>query len=619
MLPSTPATRRIRIVVGAVGAVVLLLLLSALLLLNFGWGLLRPLAARRLSAALERPVRIGAIQRVGGGLLHPLLAIRDVSIPQPGWAGPGDMLRLREGRVALPALPLLVGHIEPELARIDGLRLALIRDKDGRATWERPGPKQHGGGGGAPDLSRVVMTDAIVSIDDRKHQHRFTLSLGSDAHGFRAAGPGSISGQPATLLLVGPPVSRIGAWPFRAEIHSTPVTVIATGRMRAPLDIGHFTARLETHGHDLTDLDHVIEAGLPPSQPFRLSTSVIHDKPRWVIRGLSGTIGRSALRGDMTVDKQGGGRTFLKGSIVSSGFDFDDLSSDAQLAKGRAEEARTGPRLFPTTRIDLSKLRRTDGVLHVDIRRILSTKPTVFRTLKGTMTLDHGVLTAAPLHADMVAGTLAGSLVVRHASGTPLLLVDLRLANSRFERLFKTNGILFGPLAGRAKLAGHGETVREAIGRSDGRIALAGEGGVMTKRVAAFLGADVGHGLFAGNTDQTGVRCIVANFAVAHGMARPHPLVIDTDIARADGAGSIRLADERMDLRLFGTPKRNSALRLNGPIVVSGTIEQPKPNPPPQTKSVGGLLKMVGKALGGDKGPIARDADCRALVAQALR
>lgn len=610
-------TRRLKIAGVCLGGTIVLLSLTAILLLSFGWGLLRPVAERRLSASLGSRVTIGRIHRLGGGLLDPLLGIQDVRIAQPAWAGPGEMLRLREARVRLPVLGLLVGHPHPGVTLIDGMRLAMARDASGRANWEKRGPK-HASGGPAPDLTRLRVRDAVIKLDDARHQHHFLMNLSIDGRGLRLAGPGNVAGSPATIAIEAPPLGGAGPWAFRAAIRSPLVTLLADGRMRAPLDLAHFTAAIHTSGHDLIDLDHLIEAGLFHTQPFRLAATIRHDRAAWFIDGLTGTIGRSNLAGDIAVRKHDD-RTVIDGAITSAGFDFDDLASDEGLAMGAAEERRLGPRLVPATRIDLSKLRRTDGTLKLHIATILSRKPTVFRALDGAVTLDHGVLTAAPLTARMAAGVLKGSVVIRHQTGLPLLLVDLRLTDSRLERLFRTGGILSGPLDARVLLQGHGDTVRDAVSRADGKIALVSRNGAMGHRAALFLGSDIGHGLFAGNSQQVGIRCLIADFALRGGIARPAPLLLDTPVARADGSGGIALSDERIALALDGKPKQTSILRLNGPIDVGGTIGHPTINPPPQTKSAGGLLRMIGKAIGGDRASLAADADCAGLAATALR
>ena len=616
MAASLLTIRRVKIVGAATAACLLVLIVLALLLLSFGWDLLRPVAERRASAVLGRTVSITRIRRVGGGLLHPLLAIEGVRIAQPNWAGRGDMVRLQSARVRIAALPLLTGKFEPQSTLIDGLRVALFRSVNGQANWE---PAQHQSTAQrGPTLGRLNVRNAEVTVDDREHQHRFDARLLIDGRGLRLTGTGSVGGAPATIAMIGAPVQGSAAWPFRAEVASDAVTLRAAGRMRAPLDLGHFTARVESRGRNLIDLDHLIEAGLPVSQPFQMSATIEHDQPSWIVTHLLGRIGRSDLAGAITVRKRGG-RVLLDGHLRAAQFDFDDLATDAQLAHASALARRIGPRVIPPTRIRLDMLHNTDGTLRVQIGHLLSRSPTIFRSLQTTLTLDHSVLTAAPIVAGLNAGTLTGTASIRHPSGTPVLSLDLTIANSRVERVVRTEGIVSGPLAGRIELQGMGSTVREAVGKADGRIALAVSGGTVTRRVALFLGADVGRGLFAGNTDRTAIRCIVGNFVARRGIARPDPLIFDTSVARADGSGTINLADETIALDFHGMPKKEGALRLNGPITARGTLDLPAFNPPPQTRTLGGILKMVGKALGGERLPLGRDADCGALETKALR
>lgn len=610
--------RRLRIIGLSILGIVVLLLVVASLLLSFGWGLLKRPVERHLSASLGRPVTVASIRRVDHVSLHPLLSIEGMRVGQPAWAGSGDMLRVRAATVRIDLLSLLFGKPRPELMLLDGVRVALVRDASGRANWKKDGPEPPSG---APPLrlGRVAISDAVVSLDDRQHDRQLTARVTVDARGLRLVGRGTIGGSPATALLTGAPVAQQGAWPFQAEVRSGIVAMRLAGRAAAPLDFGHFTARVTASGRDLRDLDRLIEAGLPASQPFTMAAMVRHDRPAWFITRLKGTLGRSNLTGEVSVHKREG-RTLLDGTLNSTGFDFDDLASDRQLAQGRALERVTGPRFLPTTPIHLEKMRRTDGTLRVAVGNLLSRKPTVLRSAHATLTLDHGVLTVAPLDIGLLHGHVTGSAVVRHQSGVPLLLLDLALRDSRIEGILtRDDSILSGPLSGRARIQGHGATIREAMARADGSIGLASRNGAVGRRLALLLGADVGRGIFAGKQEKTVLRCLIARFDARNGVARPAPLLFDTPEARADGSGTITLADERLALDLEGMPKRSSILRLNGPIEARGTIKRPTFNPPPETKNAGGILKMIGKAIGGHSAPLATDADCAGLAARALR
>jgi hypothetical protein len=338
---------RVRIGQIALAFIVFGLLLTGLVM-NFDFGVLRPTLERRLSASLGRQVRIGTLHRLDHGF-HPTLRIEDLHVAQPGWAGPGDMLHIRSALVRLRLGPLLIGRVSPDSLDVDGLRLAFVRQDSTHANW-RGLSSGHGGGGGG--LRHIALRDAIVVLDDRKRDHRFAARVTADDRGFRLAGPGHLAGHPSHITLIGATLANPGAWPFRLDYRSAITNATLVGRADRPLDLGHFSAHATGWGNDLKSLDLLIEAGLPGTQPFRLAGDVVHTRPDWSIRGLTGSIGRSDVALSIEVKKRDG-RTRLDGDFASNGLNFADLASNAGLARAAAKRAAFGPRIFPDTAIHL--------------------------------------------------------------------------------------------------------------------------------------------------------------------------------------------------------------------------------------------------------------------------
>src|SRR3546814_1595436 len=79
-------------------------------------------------------VTIGSIHRTQFFSFTPTIEIRDVRIPQPAWAGSGAFAQVRVARVRFNAFGALTGRVSPSAIEIDGLRLALVRDKDRKST-----------------------------------------------------------------------------------------------------------------------------------------------------------------------------------------------------------------------------------------------------------------------------------------------------------------------------------------------------------------------------------------------------------------------------------------------------------------------------------------------------
>lgn len=594
----------------AILCVLAALLFAALLILSFGWAQLCHPLERHLSRQLGRRVTIGEIRRVDHGLFHPVLHIGNVHIAQPAWVGGGDMVVVRDATVRLPLLPLLFGRAQPSAVAIDGLTIALVRRDVAHANW-----KGLPGGGGSGALQRLTIRHGVLTLDDRKRDHRFTANIAVDDKGLRIAGRGMLAGHPSTIALAGPPPVG-GAWPFRFDYRSAIANGTLIGRADHPLDIGHFDARATAWGDDLQHIDLLVEAGLPGTQPARLTANLRHDRPDWTIRRLDLRLGRSQFAGDLTVKKRDG-RTRLDGDIVSAGLDFDDLSSNAGLARAAAKRRIFGPRLIPDTAIHLEHMRRTDGSLRFDIRHFLSDPPSAIKSMRGTLVLDHGVLTAQPLTIALSRGQATGMARVRHPSGMPQLTIDVRVSGARLETML--GDAASGALAAHVALIGNGRTIRAAIGKASGSIGVVGREGTVNRRAALFLGSDAGRALFEDKADKAALRCLVARFDARSGTAVAAPLILDTDVSRTGGSGTINLATEQLRLSLAGKPKLEHAVRLNIPIEIAGTLSEPKVVPQSVPKTVGTVFKLIGNAIGGKHVDPVPDADCAALATQALR
>ncbi len=600
----------------AVVAALLLLIVAA-----FPIGMLRGLAERQASRQFGRPVTIGALERLDAIGFSPRIAIRDIRVPQADWAGRGDLARIDAVTLRLPVWPLLTGKVRPRDVTVQGARLALARTADGRTNWSRPdADASRAKGGDAPDLGRITVRDALVSYRDAKQDRSATLAVAIDPDtGVRGWGSGHVEGAPVRLVIAGAAPVPGRPWPFVARILGDALTMRARGTMDTPFDTDRMALALTTRARDLKLIDRVIEAGLFRTQPVRLAARVRHDPDLWTIQRLTGTIGRSDLTGRLTVKKVDG-RSRIDGAITSRALDFDDLSSDAGRAEAIALSRRIGPRLIPATQINIRKIDSTDGRLAFRVARIIGASNPPVEDLSGVMTLDHRVLTVAPLRLNLSQGLVSGRAVIDQRDGAPLPMAtfDLKLDHGDVAS-FAAGGAFTGRLAMRVRLAGRGDTIRAAIGRASGRVGFAVTEGQLPARYAAALGFDAGRALIAGSHARAGLRCLVTRVTMRGGTGRIAPLLIDTSVSQMTGSGTITFPSEQLNLTLRGAPKHSALLRIPGNATITGPLSAPEIGVPPGTRSVGNILKAIGRRITGDNGPLATDADCGALVARALR
>ncbi len=502
------------------------------------------------------------------------------------------------------------------------MQLNLVRNEEGRKSWsaEPPSDTVNDKASAKPTLRRLTIKNSRIVYADAKRKRRFTAEIRSDTTGFILSGDGAIREEPVTILARGAPIVKSAygkPWPFYAEIAGDAVGMTLEGEMEGPLDVGRLTAAATAHGDDLMLIDAIIEAGLPETQPVTLTANVERASPDWRITDLKGTIGRSDIAGDATIERRNA-RTIITSALAAEKFDFDDLSNAEGRRIAAQKRARFGPRVFPDTAIDLDNVDDTDGALRIRVKELLWPGPSPFRSLDASIKVDHQLLTVENLTLGLTHGRMTGRLVVDQREGATVLDLALETGDARFEDFFPSTKIE-APMAGHIRLTGPGRTVREAIGRSTGSLAIVAEDGAIPANVAALLGQDVGKGVMVDSDKEATLNCLVARLDVKEGQASPSPIVIDTSRAVTRAEGSIAFADEALSLQLNGAPKKGALLRFDGAIPVSGVIKKPKVSLPEKADTVGEVLEMIGEAIIDEQGEKAVPVNCQEIVAAALR
>ncbi|GAA0330426.1 hypothetical protein GCM10009087_45760 [Sphingomonas oligophenolica] len=612
------AGRRLHI---AAGVVVGLLAIGLITLAMMPWGAFKPSIERGLSDRFGRPVTIGAVERVDSFSFTPTVEIHNLRIPQAAWAGTGDLARIERLRVRFSAFQLLFGRFRPGTIDVDGAHLVLVRDADRRNNWTRPGDAKSGGSSPLA-LKGLRIAHSMILYRDAFQDRSFAVKISADAAtGVTIKGTGTVRGEAVTLAARGAAIEQASGkpWPFHAAIDGAALTMTANGTADGPLDLAHMTLDVTARADDLKFVDAIIEAGLFGTKPVQLAAHVRRDGTAWKVGSINGRIGSSDIVGHLDVDKVDG-RTKLKGEVTSNALDFDDFASRAGAAAAAAERQQIGPRLVPDTRINIRKITHSDGTIVFTARHLVGHGNSALAAMHGTLTLDHQLMTIAPFTLQLTRGAITGSMRVDQRGGrpVPLVTIDLAMRGSSIAALAGGGGEVDGRVDGRVTLIGTGSTIREAVGASDGMIGLVARDGALPAKVASQLGFDAVRGLFGSGDDEAGLRCVVLRLAVRGGVGTADPFLIDTTASQANGQGTISFPSEAMALRLVGTPKGNVIIKLPGAIIVGGTIREPHVGVTPGVKSVGNIFKAIGRAISGDNGPRATDADCEGLARRAL-
>lgn len=598
---------------------------------------LRGLAERKLSDEFGAPVRIGALSREQLFSFTPTLVAEDVRIAQPSWAGTGQLVTLKRAAARVPVLSLLSGDPAIRALDLDGLEANLVRDAKGKSNWEGSRRSASDSSNGGAGIERLRIANSRFTLRDAKRRLDISGTLeASTDRGLAVRAGGRFDGAPVRLVATGDTLAGAEAaapWPFSASLVSPAFRLEARGTMAGGLNMRDMTAVINTRGKSLKQLDYIIEAGLFGTQDIDLAGKVRRRGSDWYIDKLDGTIGRSQIHAKASVLKRGG-RTRIDATVAAPLFDFDDLADDAGLAAARARAARTGPRVIPETRINLSKMGPTDGIIRFHSPRLLITGGSAFRSLKGDLVLEKRVLTLRNAVAGLDRGRMTGWVKVDSRNDVPLLSTELRVTGTSLDTLIGQPAMIRGPLEGLVRLTGRGDTIRAAFAQGDGKIAFVARGGAINKAAAYVLGQDLGGAIgqqLGDDEAMAPVRCAILAFSASRGVLTPAPLLIETGLSKGTARGQINLDGETIALVFGGASKGGAALKLVDPVRVQGTLSSPSialaPPGKPAGKS-GGIVGAIGRSIGSALGlrkksavpeaPSPAPVDCDALAARAL-
>src|SRR5207248_658185 len=154
---------------------------------------------------------------------------------------------------------------------------------------------------------------------------------------------------------------------------------------------------------------------------------------------------------------------------------------------------------------------------------------------------------------DLPQGHIQGFIQLNARNTNAITDLDLRLAGARLEHLvpvtFQGTSPFAGPVVGRARLHGTGDSVHDAVGDADGEVLFVAPGGEIRQSLAELTGIDLTKGLgllFAKNQTTTPIRCGLLHFTGKGGVLSADRLLVDTGPVLVDGGGVVNLDTETL-------------------------------------------------------------------------
>ena len=593
---------------------------------------LRPVAERQASAVLGRPVSIGRLRLRPGDPL--VLTAEDVVVgnPQDFPAGeepfarvPRAMVRLdawaslRRREVVVPSIELErpVLRVVCNRGRARQSPRRLLRRSGGRRS--RPADRgAHDRGRSRARLPRGPARRLRGRLRDRAGG-----GGGRRPAGHRGGGPGHLRRPAGRSAVQGRGAARSAARPFQpwpVELHLTngPTRASLNGALQDPLRRRGATLDLQLAGPDIALLRPLTGAPLPHTPPYELGGKLDYAEGRFRFTDVAGRVGRSDVAGTMTVAVRPGQRPEVTAELRSRAVDLRDIASligggpgppgtpgqtpeqRAQAARTEAE-ARASPRVLPDRPLNFPKL--PAGRRARPVPRGADPGPSVpLDDLTLTMDVVDGAVALRPLSFGVGRGRITAESCWRPGEGDALRArAEVRFERLDVARLMHASGGHHGAgaLNGTARLEGSGRSVAEILGGADGAVFLWMAGGELSKLLVDLAGLRLGSALLSalGGEARARVECFVADLALRRGVLSTRALLLETEDAVTEGEGAVDLGRERVEVRLRTESKRLTVGALPAPLLVSGTLKEPRAAPDPATPAGRGGLAGALAAL----------------------
>ncbi|XHS77934.1 AsmA family protein [Burkholderiaceae bacterium UC74_6] len=466
------------------------------------------------------------------------------------------------------------------------LDVAWSRDALGRSNWQS-GKKSSGEPTPLPVIDALVIRHGNVHVDDAPLQLRADARFHTEADGrWQAQMDGELREQKLALQAEASAGLSLLSSPRAGEGQPAPARLQATlsqaksriqfdGTAASLLDARALDGRVEVHGPSLAAVGRPIGITLPATPPFVLKGRLQHASGIWQFTDAQGTIGRSQLAGDFKFNTRTV-RPLLTGELRGGPLLLADLGP----ALGTDTEPSRSGRVLPDRQLDIPSLARMDADVNISLSALdLGSRSLApFAPISARLQLQDNLLSLQDLRAGVAGGQISADATLSARVEPPLWQVKLGVQNMALEHWLRTTHAVTGRLRGQAEVQGTGRSTAALLGTLDGHVSLSLQDGTLSHLATELAGLDVaqGLGIWIRGDDALALNCARVEGRFKSGVLRPQMAVVDNKDSRIEIEGGLSLKTEQLGLRLITKPKDFSPMALRAPVLVQGSLADPK-------------------------------------------
>ena len=567
----------------------------------------------RTSAMLARRVTIGHLAIRWSRPLR--LAASDIHVANASWGSAPDLFTTKHVELELDPSALLRLSLRVRRIVLDDPALFLETSADGKRNWTPSGEP-----GGSP-LSRIGEIGAAalrhgrfhfrngqsgaeteIAIDDLSAE---TPDADSPIH---IAAAGAFQQQPFALSATIAPLARLRArrepYPVKLDGHVGSNHFVVDGSIGDPSKRA-LTVTVDLKGQSIQELLATLGVPVPKLPIYRLAGALTHDGAQWRFDGVTGHIGHSLVGGDILVDESGT-VPYIRADLSAQYLDLADLrgfygGDPNKHAQSPPHDASDQARVVPDLRVPIGKLQGFNADVSLDAPWVKPAAGLPFEHVAFSLSLNDGTLRLDPLHVALAHGEVSGKLEYDSSATPPRFDADLDVRHVDLHRLLAGTSIsadmkqTAGMLGGFIKLDSAGTSQRQILAGLHGDTGFFLQGGRLSSTLARLFEHDVAEALGLAPTDDQPhpINCLIARFAVDHGIATATTLLLDTRRTVVAGQGNINLGDETLFVDLNPYPKHAGSSRFGVPLQIRGTFAKPDVS----SEKIG-LAHRLGAAIG---------------------
>jgi AsmA family protein len=570
---------RHRLVISAAAAL-LLVVTGAAVLLGWSAGLLRSSFVRFVSWQYGRPIEVRGALHLHLLTRNPRIEAEQVIIGNPPWTKPG--ITAEVAKLTVTFAPLLSHQSGLSLLKIDSAQLHFMRDGAGHANWQRVDPDTSRAEP-LPMIRELELAHTHMTLVDERLHLAFDGDLsvvGPDStQPLQIEGSGTLNQREVTFRLKGDPLQSAAPdkpYTFEFNERSSGTHFTAHGSLPRPFDFGLLDAEFDASGADLRDLYYLVGVSLPNTGTFQLKGHMVHRGSETLFDDLKVVSGQSDVQGRVALDTQKDGRTLVHADLSSALLRVADVGLRAA---GRDPHPNAPPELFSDVQLITPAARRVDVTGKYGARRLLLSTVEVTE-LSAPFTIERGLITAPEVTGHFLGGSFVLHLGTDANQSPARTRIEMTLTGLQLAQIpHKAEPPPYeGTLLMRFRAQGRGDSLHALAAHADGNLSTRVFQGIMRASLAELTGVDWrGLGLtLTGSTRDVTVQCAAADFEIHAGVMQPTRLFIDSEPVFISGEGRVLLDSETVDLKLHGEPKRLRILRVKAPLLVQGTLLQPK-------------------------------------------